>query len=344
MNGVKRGCSIIPPNIIQAKLFKFLFMKNLIPSSVRLEASSMCQLHCPLCPTGQGKNRLGAVGWGYLKFKNFKNFIEDNPQVLKIELSNWGEIFLNPQLKDILKYAFSKNIALTAGNGVNFNNVSSEILECLVKYRFRHLNISLDGATNKSYQVYRRGGNFQRVIENIKAINRLKEHYNSDFPKLSWQFVVMGHNEKELPKAKQMAQALKMEFLPKLNWNPLFSPVKNAEFVRKETELNVVSRDEFMKKNKRAYFSPCSQLWQTPQINWDGKLLGCCVNIWGDFGNVFTEGLAKCLQGEKYVYTKKMLMRKEKVRDDISCSQCGYYRKILKNDLEIKNLFLPPQV
>src|SRR3972149_8651632 len=215
-------------------------MENPLPNLVRLEASSMCQLHCPLCPTGQGKNRMGVVGWGYLKFEDFKKFIEDSPQIRKIELSNWGEIFLNPQLKDILEYAFSKDIALTARNGVNLNNVSSEMLECLVKYKFKYLNISLDGTTNKSYQTYRRGGNFQRVIKNIKAINHFKKLYNADFPRLFWQFVVMGHNEKKLPRAKQMAQALNMEFLPKLNWDPLFSPVQNAEFVRKETGLNVV--------------------------------------------------------------------------------------------------------
>ena len=36
----------------------------------------------------------------------------------------------------------------------------------------------------------------------------------------------------------------------------------------------------------------CHQLWDAPQINWDGKILGCCRNFWGDFGgNAFTEGL-----------------------------------------------------
>lgn len=37
-----------------------------------------------------------------------------------------------------------------------------------------------------------------------------------------------------------------------------------------------------------------------PQINWDGKLLGCCLNFWGDFGgNAFEQGLERILTSEK---------------------------------------------
>ncbi len=39
---------------------------------IRLEASSVCQLKCPACSTAKGKNRRGVIGWGFLKFKHFK--------------------------------------------------------------------------------------------------------------------------------------------------------------------------------------------------------------------------------------------------------------------------------
>jgi len=71
---------------------------------------------------------------------------------------------------------------------------------------------------------------------------------------------------------------------------------------------------------------PCNQMLISPQINWDGKLLGCCVNRRLDFGNVFKEGLEECLKGEKYQYAKKMLVNKCKPRKDIPCSSCLYYK------------------
>lgn len=311
---------------------------KIIGNSAQLEASTMCQLKCPICPTSKGTNKKNVVGWGYLRFKNFKKFVDENSNIKHIELSNWGEMFLNPELKEIIEYAHTKKIDLTAINGVNLNSVSKEMLEYLVRYKFKSITVSLDGATNKVYKIYRKGGDFNRVIENIKLINHFKKKYNSEFPKLRWQFVIMGHNEHELPVARKMAKELGMEFMPKLNYDPLFSSVKNKEFVKKESRLGVASREEFKQKYKKEYMLPCDQFWLSPQINWDGKLLGCCVNIWGDFGNVFEDGLDKCLKSEKYIYAKKMLLGKKKAREDIPCSKCDMFKKILKNPLKKEDI------
>ena len=312
---------------------------DLSPNSVRLEACSICQLRCPLCPTGKGINKIGPVGWGYLKFRDFKKFVDGNPQIHKIELSNWGEIFLNPQLGRIIKYAYERKISLTADNGVNLNSATDSVLESLVKYQFKSLTVSLDGASSRTYQFYRRGGNFNRVLQNIKKINSFKEKYQSIYPKLTWQFIIMGHNEKELPQARQMAERLKMNFRCKLNWNSSFSPIVDVEYVKKESGLGVISREEFRQKKEREYLLACSQFWLSPQINWDGKLLGCCINQWGDFGNVFKKGFKNCLESQRYIYAKEMLLGKRVARDDIPCSRCPTYQKILESPLKKEDLF-----
>lgn len=296
-------------------------------NSVRLETSSVCQLRCPVCPTGNGSNKNKAVGWGYLKFEDFRDFVEKNPSVKYIELSNWGEMFLNPELKDIIVYAAEKNISLTANNGVNLNHASDEVLECLVKYKFRSIMVSIDGATNETYRIYRQGGNFDNVIINIKKINHYKKVYNSKYPKLKWQFIIFGHNEHEIPIAEKMAKELDMDFLLKLNHTPSYSPVKNQELVKRHIGINASSRTEFRKNYKRNYLKPCLQLWISPQINWDGKLLGCCVNKDFDFGNVFEKGFKNCIESEDYIYTKNMVMGIAEPRKDLPCYNCIYFNE-----------------
>lgn len=322
---------LILSNLIKTtKNILFLFKDLTKPNKVLLEASSICQLRCPLCSKKEKFKKKRVIKSGYLKFKNFKIFIDNNPYINTIELSNWGEIFLNPELKDIIQYAYSKSVDLTAGNGVNFNNVSKEVLKCLVKYKFRNLTVSIDGASNETYKIYRKGGNFDKVIENIKIINHYKRYYKTGFPVLSWQFIIFGHNENELPIAREMAKRLNMKFKPKLNAYRSFSPVKNKEFVRKESGLGVASREEFKQKYKRDYMLTCRQLWNSPQINWDGRLLGCCKNLFSDFGvNVFDSSLDECLKSEKYVYAKEMLLGNKKARSDIPCSKCLYYPRFL---------------
>ena len=113
-------------------------LKIVKPTSIRIEASSLCQLRCPCCPQTQGLinqpyipgqnkkvlieeddflnpwymnstiSRPNPIGLGYLKFHNFKNIIDQNSWIKHIELSNWGEMFLNPQLVSIIEYAYKK--------------------------------------------------------------------------------------------------------------------------------------------------------------------------------------------------------------------------------------------
>ncbi|MGH7743038.1 MAG: radical SAM/SPASM domain-containing protein, partial [Candidatus Eiseniibacteriota bacterium] len=294
----------------------------LLADTVKLEASSRCQLKCVVCPTAKGENRKGTIGWGDLTLESFERFVRINRRIRHVELSNWGEILLNPALHDILRVAHRKGIKLTANNGVNFNSVPDDTLEALAKYRFRSLTIALDGATPESYREYRRGGDFNRVIANIEKLNQFKRRHRSRYPALIWQFVIFGHNEHELDRARALARSLGMNFSPTFNaegWGPQFSPVKDRDLVRARSGIGVASFTEFREKHRRELVMPCQDMWLSPQINWDGKMLGCCVNVWGDYGNVFASSLDECLASVKYRYSQNMLLCHSEERRDIDC-------------------------
>jgi MoaA/NifB/PqqE/SkfB family radical SAM enzyme len=293
---------------------------------IRLEASSFCQLRCPSCPT-TSRDIHPAIGSGFLRFDNFRSLIDQNPSLSRVELSNYGEILLNPHLLKILEYANSKAVAITFTNGINLNHATVELLEGLVKYRVRHITCSIDGASSETYRRYRIRGNFDRVIEHVEQINYFKRKHGSELPRLTWQFVVFGHNEHEIPLAREMAGRLRMAFKTKISWDSNFSPIRNSDFVRVQTGEPAVTRQEYEQIHGRKYESSiCYQLWDDPQINWDGKNLGCCVNYWGDFGgNAFTDGLRACLNHEKMQYARAMLRGQKPPRDDIPCSTCKMY-------------------
>lgn len=308
-------------------------------NQIAIDASTICQLRCPECSTSKGIIKNGIIGSDFLRFDNFKKLIDENPSIKEIELSNWGEIFLNPELILIVKYAFEKHIKLTAGNGVNFNTVCDQMIEALVKYRFGYLNISIDGACQKTYCQYRINGNLAKVIDNIKQMNYYKQIYNSKLPLLSWQFIIFGHNEHEIPRVKELCKELNMVFNPKLNHSD-FSPVKDKEFVRKESGLGVADRNEYKEKHKKHYKRPCCQLWVSPQVSWDGELLGCCVNKWKTFGNVFEDGLRDCLTNQLVTKTKTVLMGKEKVKEKMPCFYCPTYNQIKEIPITDKKIKL----
>ncbi|MBF0504802.1 MAG: SPASM domain-containing protein [Candidatus Omnitrophica bacterium] len=303
------------------------------PSKIRLEASTACQLKCPACPNTDG-SIARELGIKILKFENFKKIVDSNPWIRSIELSNWGEIFLNRDLLRIAKYAYQKKIVLNAGNGVNLNTVKEDMLEALVKYRFGFISCSIDGSSRATYKIYRKGGDFDTVIANIKKINEFKAEYRSTLPVLHWQFIVFEHNEHEIIKARQMAHKLGMGFQVKLPYGD-FSSVRNKDRVRKLSGIGAVSRKEYQEKYKKPYFikNTCYELWANPQINCDGRVLGCSRNYWGDYGNALKENLIEVLNNEKMNYARAMLRGQKGPREDIPCTQCRRYNEMKKSNI-----------
>ncbi len=302
------------------------------PKKLRVEASSACQLKCPVCPTALGEIK-ATLGSGFLKATDFERLLDANPRVREIELSNYGEILLNPELPHILEIAYRKNISLYAENGVNLNTLKPEVLEALVKFKLRRMVCAIDGASADTYKIYRQGGDFDRVIRHIEQINALKVKYDSPFPKLVWQFIAFGHNEHELETARKRAAELGMEFYVKVNWSKTYSPLKSTNTVSAEAAADL-----------KASTLPglpyaeqiCSQLWNAPQINWDGRVLGCCVNFWGDYGNAFKEGLSTVLSGSKMTHARQMLQGKAEARTDIPCTTCEYYQTMKRENLWLR--------
>jgi MoaA/NifB/PqqE/SkfB family radical SAM enzyme len=301
-------------------------IQPVLTGAIRLEASSACQLRCPSCPTTMGLTE-AVVGKASLRLADFVTLVDDNPWVGQVELSNYGEAFLNPELLDIFRHAFARNVTLTLANGVNLNHVREDVLEGLVRWQVAAMTCSIDGASQETYARYRVRGNFDHVIAHVRRINAFKKVYGSQRPALLWQFVAFGHNEHEVERARDLAKELGMGFSVKLSWDPEFSPVKNEDLIRHVTGTGAATRQEYLEKSGRAYLeSICDQLWSAPQVNWDGKLLGCCRNFWGDFGgNALRDGLIPSLNHDKMVYARQMLEGRQPPRDDIPCTTCEVY-------------------
>ncbi len=301
--------------------------KKQLPTKFAIDACTLCQLDCPACPAKDFLNKYNH--YGYLKFKDFKKFVDKNT-VTEIELSNNGEIFLNPDLLDIMRYAHKKNIILNASDGVNGNTISDEVLEGLVKYKVNQVCFSISGASQEVYSIYHRGGDFNKVIDNIKKITEYKIRYNSEFPSLAWKYVVFGHNVCDMLKAKQLAKDLGLTFLYSPNFVKDYSPIKNkdAAFVAKEIHsgyiIDILGDDDFTAD------AMCAPMFDAPQISFDGQLLGCCCNFGFYGGNVFKQSLKDALNSPDFLYAKKMITGQVPDDFNINCSSCFRYQKMKK--------------
>ena len=199
-------------NFFKAGLNQFILPSTPLgyPVIAQVEPTNFCNLSCPLClTTSQTHSRPR----GILTLNTFKTFIDQvGDYLLLIVLWNWGEPFLNTDIFRMITYAKSKNILVhssTNGN-VIFDEKKADRL---VDSGLDSLVFGIDGATQETYSKYRKGGNLNRVLANIRTIVSAKKRKASKTPRLNLRFVVMKHNEKELPLMKRLAEELEVDFL-----------------------------------------------------------------------------------------------------------------------------------
>lgn len=302
-------------------------------TQARVDACSACQLECPLCPQSQGLIHKH-LGTGYLRAVNFERFLELNLMVRQIELCNWGEAFLNPELGEIMRIAYERGVTLSLRGGTNLNRFSEELAEAVVRYQISDITIAIDGVTQRTYEQYRRRGSIEKVYKNVSMINYYKNKLGSKLPRLLWQFVPFCHNEHEIEEAKAMADRYNMQFIIKLSWDSMylgknFAPAKKIEAIAELSGTGVGSRDEYYNAFSQVYLMAdmCSSLWRTPQVSWDGRLLGCPVNYWGDYGNAFEEPLSFLMCG---AYGKAIRFVKGLETDSkgLHCRRCPHFQHL----------------
>jgi radical SAM protein with 4Fe4S-binding SPASM domain len=228
-----------------------------------------------------------------MKFSTYRRILDKvKDYAFFVRLYNWGEPFLNKDILKIIKYTKKNNIGVIISS--NFNIVTDKIIKYLIKLEVDKIIISLDGVDQKSYESYRRGGNFQLVIENVKKIIKKRNELNSRKPDIIWQYLINKKNEKFVSNAKSMAKSIGVKIsFPKFQIS--------QEIVKTGDVINYSLVNEWipdrLTKNPANYLfvtkPPCYFLYRTMVINPDGTVMPCCAvyDPKYNFGNILEDSL-----------------------------------------------------
>jgi len=157
------------------------------PYILFVDPTNVCNLRCPLCPTGTGDLERRA---GMLSYECFTRVIDPlAPYAYEVNLYNWGEPLLNRDIFRMIEYARSKNLMPSMSS--NLNTVHDTDIENLARSSLEYLTVSLDGTTPEVYAHYRRRGDFALVLANLKQLLEYKRRLGRKTPFIEWQFIVM---------------------------------------------------------------------------------------------------------------------------------------------------------
>jgi radical SAM protein with 4Fe4S-binding SPASM domain len=284
------------------------------PYSLSIESAGTCQLSCPECPLGNRTNH----GREFMAETLFKKIIEEcKAHVMILSLYFQGEAFLNPQIFKFIKTARNAKIYTIASSNANFKdeNWAKRVLDSGLS----ELIISLDGINQESYETYRQGGDFSLVIKNLQSLSALKKTKNYH-TKVKIQFLVMQHNEHEIPAMKALAKSLGFPLI-----------LKSIQLQNPETDTHLLPQEDAYRRYKAtgsgyALKNPmknhCKRLFRNPVITSTGNVLPCCFDKAGKYtmGNVTNTAFGTIWKSNKYnAFRKKVFSERKKL--DI-CTNC----------------------
>lgn len=288
------------------------------PYTFIIEPTAVCNLRCPQCPVGL---QTLIRPQGNMEFEEYKNIVDEIADYTWVLLLYFqGESFINPQIIDMINYAYEKKIfTVISTNGTRLAN--PQFARDLAASNLGRLILSVDGATEDTYKIYRQAGHFNRVIKGIRQFTEARKELGKKFPRADLQFIVMRHNEHETKDIKQLGKELGVDRV--IFKSPQIYDFEHAE----ETLPQNPKYRRYEKTNgtyrlKGSYSGYCKKIWYGSAITWDKTVIPCCFDKDAEFqlGVAGEQPFEEIWSGENYHQFRRLVIKK---RDSIEmCRNC----------------------
>lgn len=320
-------------NILKVELSYLLKKSHNIgfPYLLVIDPTNVCNLHCPLCPTGLGRSGRRK---GIMTLETFKIAIDKlSEYAVEVITYNWGEPLLNKQIYDMIQYASKQNIATHLST--NLTLLTKASAERLISSGLEHLRVSIDGVSQETYSQFRRVGNYNQVLNNLQLLIEIRDKLKSHLPLIDWYFLVMKHNEHEIPKAMEIAKRLKVDHIYFVKILPI-DTFHHAElsFLKDKSDPLAI---EWLPANKMfrhnqdkpyLYGIHCPWLWRYAVINYDGSVAPCCFidNQDTDLGNILENSFGEIWNNKAFKASREIFKKSIAARYRFICHHCNYYK------------------
>jgi MoaA/NifB/PqqE/SkfB family radical SAM enzyme len=187
------------------------------PSFAYFEPSTGCNLKCPACVTGTMPEMRTRKQANLDDFVTVLDSLGD--KLLRLELYNWGEPFLNKHLPTFVRLASERSIHTALSTNFSFPNMDARIEETLGA-GLRTLKVGLDGASQEVHNTYRRGAQLDLVKKNLAHAAATRDKHNYPI-RIYAAFLAFEHNVHELQEIYDFCESIGVEL--EINTNPYTS-------------------------------------------------------------------------------------------------------------------------
>ncbi|MEW6676511.1 MAG: radical SAM protein [Pseudomonadota bacterium] len=299
------------------------------PYVLVIDPANVCNLRCPLCPTGllQTGRRSQMITW-----ETFTHIVDmAAPWAYKLNLFNWGEPLLHSHVFDMIRYARKKGLGTTMSTNLSVD-ISDADIDQLLTCGVEFLCLSIDGATQETYAKYRRKGKLDLVLHNLDRLVRRRKELGLKRPVIEWQFIPMRHNEHEEDAARELAHkhgADRFRCIPVgLPFEAENRPELEREWFPIKIQGGETAGGEEISSNDQSP-KPCYFLYRYLVVNPDGKTSPCCV-VYGeptDFGDLTQEPLDALWNNAQYCSGRAQYSSSGRPTVPTVCDRCDLFAK-----------------
>ncbi len=256
------------------------------PLHIDFETTNACNLRCTMCGID-----FDAEPAQLMSFDLFTKVLDEGAAhgLPSVKLNFRGEPLLHKRLPDMVRYAKERGIV-----DVQFNTnavlLDEKRAHALIDAGLDRIIVSFDGARPETYNLIRRGADFDKVYRNVKRFVEIRNALGKVRPLVRVQTVCMKSTKVEVTQFIEL-------------WKDIANRIG---FIRLKCGSNSIS-DRILSHNVDQVIEdgqtvaiPCRQLWQRLVLAVDGRVVMCCGDQKAELvlGNAWQTSLKEIWDGQ----------------------------------------------
>ena len=318
-----------------------------LPVHFTVENTNRCNLRCPHCQIHSPEyNYTYAKRHVDMEMALFEKLARETfPWVKRVCLSVSGEAIMSRNFDAVC------DVLEAYGVGLEINSNGTLLTERNVRKMLgllQWVTVSFDGFRKETFEKWRAGADYDRVIDNVKSLNRLRERLPVGLrPHLNFTYVLMRENIEEFPAFVDLAHTLQADSIAGTHVVVFDEHMRNQSLIyhkalaneclgrarRRAAEIGLtaylppeydladgatVSR---LRAASRASGPPldCSFLWRRSYLELDGDVPTCCVSGPPVVDNLKEKSFWDIWNGQNYRWMRASLGSQKKLA---CCANC----------------------
>ncbi|MCX7625858.1 MAG: SPASM domain-containing protein [Candidatus Sumerlaeaceae bacterium] len=307
------------------------------PHRMYVEVTDECNLRCPMCTQ--------TVLSGPRKRIALETFEKVRPLLRYMDLIHFtgcGETFLHPKLMEMLSAVPHDTCTVRIiTNGILLDEATSRRL---VELGLQELWVSIDGTDAATFEKIRGSKLFDKVINNVRTLTRIRQELGRSRPRVALNFVAQRSNIEQLPDFVRMAKdlganAVNVGFLQVYSRELLTESLyfyqelsdkfmAQAQQVARELDIELYIPGFFRsphfdlpqsaRMTREALPPKCVEPYGFVLVHADGSLGPCCVND-TRLGSLSDNDFIALWNGDLYADFRRRVSTPE---EDFDCKHC----------------------